>query len=204
MTQRLEIHPTHPQARRVAQVAELLRGGGVVVYPTDTAYALACHLGDKAALDRIVRLRQLDKKHQFTLACRDLSELGVYARVDNAGYRLLRRLTPGPYTFVMKATRDVPRRLLHPKRKTIGLRVPDNVIAQEILAGVGEPLMTTTMQLPGQDEALGDPYDIFEAVGRQVDLVVDGGILGTDVSTVLDLTDGAPQIIRQGLGELDL
>ncbi|MEM6999825.1 MAG: L-threonylcarbamoyladenylate synthase [Pseudomonadota bacterium] len=204
MTQRLEIHPTHPQARRVGQVAELLRGGGVVVYPTDTAYALACHLGDKAALDRIVRLRQLDKKHQFTLACRDLSELGVYARVDNAGYRLLRRLTPGPYTFVMKATRDVPRRLLHPKRKTIGLRVPDNVIAREILEGVGEPLMTTTMQLPGQDEALGDPYDIFEAVGRQVDLVVDGGILGTDVSTVLDLTDGAPQIIRQGLGELDL
>lgn len=203
MSQLLDIHPTHPQPRMIKLVAEILARGGVVVYPTDTAYALGCHLGDKAAVDRIVALRRLPKNHQFTLACRDLSELGTYARVDNVGYRLLRTATPGPFTFVLKATREVPRRLLHVKRKTIGIRVPDHAVAQAMLEVLGEPILTTTLRLPDEELPLQDPQVIYDRVGKQVDVVIDAGLATDDVSTVVDLTSAHPDILRQGAGELD-
>lgn len=177
--------------------------GSVVVYPTDTAYALACRLGDKAALERIVSLRQLPKNHQFTITCADLSLLGTYARVDNAGYRLLKRLTPGPYTFVMKATRDVPRRLLHPKKKTIGIRIPDHPISQSLLDHLGEPLLTTTVRMPDEDEPLANAYEINDRIGKQVAVVIDAGVELTEVSTVIDLTESEPRLIRQGSGEVE-
>lgn len=183
-------------------VAECLQGGGIVVYPTDTAYALACHLGDKNALERIIAIRRLSKKHQFTLACRDLSELGTYARVDNAGYRLLRRVTPGPFTFVMRATREVPRRLLHVKRKTIGVRVPDNAIALALLEMVGEPLLTTTLRLPDAEQPMTDPEEIQARLNGRVDIVIDGGLASETVSTVVDLTGSQPEITREGAGDL--
>lgn len=176
--------------------------GGIVVYPTDTAYALACHGGDKNALERIVNLRRLARHHQFTLAVRDLSELGTYAKVDNVGYRLLRRLTPGPYTFVLRATREVPRRLLHAKRRTIGMRVPDNAIAQALLAETGEPVFTTTLRLPEQTLPMTDPLEIRDALKGRVDVVIDGGILTDSLSTIVDLTGSAPEVLRQGAGEL--
>lgn len=186
-------------------VVDVLMGqpGSVVVYPTDTAYALACRLGDKAALERIVSLRQLPKNHQFTITCADLSLLGTYARVDNAGYRLLKRLTPGPYTFVMKATRDVPRRLLHPKKKTIGIRIPDHPISQSLLDHLGEPLLTTTVRMPDEDEPLANAYEINDRIGKQVAVVIDAGVELTDVSTVIDLTESEPRLIRQGSGEVE-
>ncbi len=185
-------------------VADVLRDGGVIVYPTDTAYAFACHIGDKAALERIVAIRRLHKHHQFTLACRDLSELGIYARVDNMGYRLIKRLTPGPYTFVMKATREVPRRLLHVKRKTIGMRVPDNPVVQSLLTTLGEPIFTTTVRLPDQEAAMTDARDIFEAVGKRVDVVVDAGLGLDGRSTIIDLTGHTMEIIREGMGMEEL
>lgn len=186
-------------------VVDVLMGqpGSVVVYPTDTAYALACRLGDKAALERIVSLRQLPKNHQFTITCADLSLLGTYARVDNAGYRLLKRLTPGPYTFVMKATRDVPRRLLHPKKKTIGIRIPDHPISQSLLDHLGEPLLTTTVRMPDEDEPLANAYEINDRIGKQVAVVIDAGVELTEVSTVIDLTESEPRLIRQGSGEVE-
>ena len=189
----------------VRVVVDVLMGqpGSVVVYPTDTAYALACRLGDKAALERIVSLRQLPKNHQFTITCADLSLLGTYARVDNAGYRLLKRLTPGPYTFVMKATRDVPRRLLHPKKKTIGIRIPDHPISQSLLDHLGEPLLTTTVRMPNEDEPLANAYEINDRIGKQVAVVIDAGVELTDVSTVIDLTESEPRLIRQGSGAVE-
>ncbi len=204
MTQVLHVHPTHPQPRLVKQAAALLGDGGVVVYPTDTSYALACHIGDKPALERIVAIRQLGRRHRFTLACRDLSELGVYARVDNVAYRLLKRCTPGPYTFVLKASRDVPKRLLHEKRRTIGLRVPANAIAQMLLELMGEPILTTSLRLPGEKEPLTDSDAILDAIGSQIDLIVDGGTGGTEPSTVVDLTGPAPEILRTGIGDVSL
>ncbi|MDG1937881.1 MAG: L-threonylcarbamoyladenylate synthase [Pseudomonadales bacterium] len=200
MSQFFQIHPENPQARLIRQAATIVQQGGVIVYPTDSGYALGCHLGDKQALERIRRIRQLDEKHNFTLVCRDLSELAVYAKVDNIAYRALRSHTPGPYTFVLLATNEVPRRLKHPKRKTIGLRVPDNVIAQNLLDTLGEPMMSVTLILPGDDLPLLDPYEIRSVLQQQVDLVIDGGYCGMEATSVIDLSDETPVIMRRGAG----
>ena len=202
MSQFFAIHPENPQSRLVRQACEIIRGGGVVVYPTDSAYALGCHIGDKQALEAIRRIRKLDDDHNFTLVCRDLSELGTYARVDNAAYRLLKHATPGPFTFIMEATKEVPRRLLHPKRKSIGLRVPDNLIAQALLAELGEPLMSVTLIMPGDEYPMIDPYDIRESLEHHVDLVIDGGYCGMEPTSVIDMTGDAPTVIREGLGDI--
>ena len=204
MSQFLQIHPDNPQPRHIHRVVEILRGGGVIVYPTDSGYALGCHIGDKSAMERIRRVRQLDDKHNFTLVCRDLSEIATYAKVDNSAYRLIKRLTPGPFTFILMATREVPRRLQHPKRKTIGLRVPDNHIAAAILEQLGEPIMSSTLILPGQELPETDPYDIRDTLEHHVDLVIDGGYCGIEPTTVVDLVSGEPEILRYGLGNVDL
>lgn len=201
MSQFFAVHPTHPQQRLIARACEIIGSGGLAVYPTDTTYALGCHIGDKSALDRIRQIRRLDEGHHFTLACRDLSEIAVYARVSNTSFRLLKQLTPGPFTFLLPATRETPRRLVHPKRKTIGLRVPDHPIAQALLATLGEPMMTTTMQLPGEDLPLSDPEDIRDRVGKVVDVIMDGGACGVLSTTIIDLTGDVPELVRQGLGE---
>lgn len=200
MTQILAIHPSHPQQRLIDRACEFLRGGGIAVYPTDTTYAIGCHMGDKAALDRIRQIRRLDDRHHFTIACRDLSEIALYARVDNPSFRLIKQLTPGPYTFLLPATREAPKRLVHPKRRTIGLRVPDHPILQALLATLGEPIMTTTLQLP--DEALpeSDPELIRDRLGRQVDVIIDGGACGLEPTTIIDLTAAPPVLVRAGLG----
>ena len=184
------------------QAVDIIRQGGVVVYPTDSAYALGCHIGDKNALDRIRRIRKLDARHNFTLVCRDLSEISNYARVNNRVYRLLRHSTPGPYTFILKASSEVPRRLLHPKRKTVGLRVPDNRIAAALLEDLGEPLMSVTLIMPGEDLPLIDPYDIREVLEHEVDLVIDGGYCGMEPTTVVDLVDEVPLVMRAGKGDV--
>ena len=201
MAQFFTIHPENPQSRLINQAVEIIRNGGLVAYPTDSAYALGCHIGDKHALDRIRAIRKLDKHHNFTLVCRDLSELATYARVDNQTFRLLKGHTPGPYTFILEATSEVPKRLMHPKRKTIGMRVPDNAIALALLEGLGEPLMTSSLLLPGDELPLTDPYDIRETLEHQLELVIDGGYCGMDPTTVIDLTGDAPEIIRQGCGD---
>jgi tRNA threonylcarbamoyl adenosine modification protein (Sua5/YciO/YrdC/YwlC family) len=202
MSQFFQIHPDNPQARLIRQAVDIIRNGGVVVYPTDSAYALGCHIGDKAALDRIRRIRKLDDKHNFTLVCRDLSEIATYAKVSNAVYRQLRQTTPGPYTFILLATSEVPRRLLHPKRKTVGLRVPDNAIAAALLEDLGEPLMSVTLIMPGEDLPLIDPYDIRKTLEHDVDLVIDGGYCGMEPTTVVDLADDVPVIVREGKGDI--
>jgi tRNA threonylcarbamoyl adenosine modification protein (Sua5/YciO/YrdC/YwlC family) len=201
VTRRIEIHPDNPQARLIQQAAAIIREGGVVVYPTDSAYALGCQIGDKSAMERIRRLRRLDDRHNFTLVCRDLSEIATYARVDNRVYRLLRHNTPGPYTFILKATSEVPRRLMHPKRRTVGLRVPENAIAQALLADLGEPLMSVTLIMPGDELPLIDPYEIRELLEREVDLVIDGGYCGMEMTTVVDLADDLPLVLRAGKGD---
>lgn len=203
MSQYFSVHPTHPQQRLLKQAADIIAGGGLVVYPTDTTYALGCHIGDKAALDRVRQIRRLDKHHDLTLVCRDLSELGTYARVDNTAYRILKRLTPGPYTFLLPATREVPRRLVHPKKKTIGLRVPDNPIALGLLEALGEPMMTTTMRLPDEELPLLDPEEIRERLEHAVDLVIDGGFGAVESTTVVDLTVAGGEVVRAGAGEFD-
>ncbi len=199
----LAVHPTHPQVRLLRQAVDVLQRGGLIVYPTDTTYALGCHIGDKHALERLVALRKLPKRHQFTLACRDLSELGTYARVDNAEYRILKRFTPGPFTWVLKATKQVPKRLVHEKRRTIGLRVPGHPIVQALLELLGEPIMTTSARLPEQTEAFTEAVDLAEAFGKQVDLVIDGGPCGDEPSTMVDLTTHIPEVMRQGVGDLE-
>jgi len=201
VSQFFAVHSTHPQQRLIARACEIIGGGGLAVYPTDTTYALGCHIGDKSALDRIRQIRRLDEGHHFTLACRDLSEIAVYARVSNTSFRLLKQLTPGPFTFLLPATRETPRRLVHPKRKTIGLRVPDHPIAQALLATLGEPMMTTTMQLPGEDLPMSDPEDIRDRAGKVVDVIIDGGACGVLPTTIIDLTGDVPELVRQGLGE---
>lgn len=200
MTQVLRIHPQNPQRRLVVQAVERLRAGAVLVYPTDSAYALGCHLGDKSALDRIRAIRRLDEKHNFTLVCRDLSELSTYAVVDNAAYRLLRAHTPGPYTFILRATAEVPRRLMHPKRKTIGVRVPDNPIALALLEELDEPIMSVTLVMPGDEFPLHDPEEFQQRLGRQVDLIIDGGGCGLEPTTIVDLAGPAPVVLREGKG----
>ena len=204
MSQFYQIHPQNPQPRLISHAVDIIRNSGVVAYPTDSAYALGCRIGDKNALDRIRRIRKLDDKHNFTLVCRDLSEIATYAKVNNTVYRLLRHTTPGPYTFILRATSEVPRRLLHPKRKTVGLRVPDNTIAAALLAELGEPLMSVTLIMPGDDLPLTDPYDIREVLEHDVDLVIDGGYCGMEPTTVVDLADDTPLVLRVGKGDVAL
>ncbi|MCP8898835.1 L-threonylcarbamoyladenylate synthase [Gilvimarinus xylanilyticus] len=201
MAQFFQIHPENPQPRLISQAVDIIRRGGIIAYPTDSAYALGCHIGDKMALDRIRLMRRLDKNHNFTLMCRDLSEIATYARVDNQVFRLLKAHTPGPYTFILEGTSEVPRRLRHPKRKTIGLRVPDNKIALALLEELNEPLMSSTLLLPDDEFPLTDPYDIRDTLEHQVELVIDGGFCGLEPTTVVGLTDDAPELIRQGKGD---
>jgi tRNA threonylcarbamoyl adenosine modification protein (Sua5/YciO/YrdC/YwlC family) len=202
MSQFFHIHPDNPQVRLISQAVDIIRGGGVVVYPTDSGYALGCQLGNKKALDVIRRIRKLDDKHNFTLICRDLSELGTYARVDNTAYRLIKNHTPGPYTFILKATNIVPKRLMQAKRRTIGLRVPDNNITLALLGGLDEPMMSVTMMLPGDDLPLTDPYEIRQLLEHDLDLVIDGGFCGMEPTTVIDLVDETPVIVRRGQGDI--
>lgn len=201
MAQYFEIHPDNPQLRLIKQAVEILRKGGVIAYPTDSSYALGCHIGDKQALDRIRRIRQVSKTHNFTLVCRDLSEVGVYAKVDNKVYRLLKHYTPGPYTFILEATGEVPRRMLNVKRKTIGLRVPDNPISLALLEELGQPLMSSTLLMPDTKLPLNDPYEIRQQLEHEVDLVIDGGHCELEPTTVVDLVSGIPEIIRVGKGD---
>jgi tRNA threonylcarbamoyl adenosine modification protein (Sua5/YciO/YrdC/YwlC family) len=202
MSQFFHIHPDNPQPRLLKQAVAIIRQGGVIAYPTDSAYALGCHLGDKDALQRIIRMRQLDERHHFTLMCRDLSEIATYAKVDNATYRLLKAHTPGAYTFILTASSEVPKRLMHPKRKTIGLRVPVHAICQGLLAELNEPLLTTTLQLPGATEPLFDPDEIVESLGKQLDLVINGGFGALMSTTVVDLTaESGAQVLRVGAGD---
>ena len=200
MSQLFEIHPTHPQKRLISQAVEILRQGGVVVYPTDSSYAIGCHLGDKEAMERIQRIRQLDDKHFFTLVCKDLSEIASYAKVDNTQYRTLRALTPGAFTFILQATNEVPRRLLHPKRRMIGIRVMDNPIVQALLEEFGQPILSSTMILPGKDMPETDANEIREKLEKQVDLIIDGGHCGLEPTTIINMVEVPPQLIRQGKG----
>lgn len=202
MSQYFQIHPDNPQRRLINNAVQMIRKGAVVAYPTDSAYALGCHLEDKKALDRIRRIRQVDAKHNFTLMCRDLSEISVYAKVDNACYRLLNHCTPGPYTFILPGTREVPRRLLHPKRRTIGLRIPDNVVTLALLEELGEPLMTSTLILPNESMPMTEAEDIRDKLERQLDLIIDGGHCGIDPTTVVDMTGDVPLVVRVGRGDV--
>ena len=201
MSQYFVVHPANPQRRLIHQAAQLLRQGSVVVYPTDSCYALGCHLGDKDSMERIRRIRQAGKDHNFTLVCRDLSEIATYARVDNPTFRLLKAYTPGAYTFILEATREVPRRLQHPKRKTIGIRVPDHPVPRAMLAELGEPIMSSTLILPGDDAPLTDPLEMRARLEHQVELVMDAGPCGVEPTTVVDLTGGAPRLLRIGRGD---
>lgn len=203
MSQFFQIHPENPQLRLINQAVDIIRKGGVIAYPTDSAYALGCHIGDKKALERICRIRKLDPKHNFTLMCRDLSELSNYAVVDNSVYRMLKQVTPGAYTFILKASREVPRRLLQAKRKTIGLRVPDNAISLALLEALGEPMMSVSLILPGDDYPEIDPYMIRERLEHDVDLVIDGGYCGMEMTSVIDFADDDDMtVVRVGKGEL--
>jgi tRNA threonylcarbamoyl adenosine modification protein (Sua5/YciO/YrdC/YwlC family) len=199
----LAIHPQDPQQRLLAQAAEAVREGGVVAIPTDSCYALGCRLGDKDAVERIRRIRGVDDRHHLTLMCRDLSEIAQFARVDNAQYRLLKATTPGSYTFILEGTKELPRRVLHPKRKTIGLRVPDHRVAQALLAELGEPLLTSTLMLPGDEAPLTEGWEIQDRLDNQLEMILDGGYCGTEPTTILDLTSLPPELIRAGRGALE-
>lgn len=203
MSQFFTIHPDNPQPRLITQVVDIIQKGGVVIYPTDSGYALGCPLESKTAVERIRRIKQLDDRHHLTLVCKDLSELSRYAKVDNVAYRLIKSHTPGPYTFILKGTSEVPRRFMHAKRKTIGLRVPDNRIAQDMLEGLGEPIMSSTLILPGEDMPLTDPYEIRDILGNQVDAIIDGGFCGMDETTIVDFTGDVPEVVREGAGIAD-
>lgn len=201
MAQYLEIHPRNPEPRLIKRAVKVLLDGGVIIYPTDSTYALGCQIGDKSALERIRRIRQLADRHNFTLVCSDLSAISTYAKVPNSAYRLLKAHTPGPYTFILPATAEVPRRLMHPKRKTIGLRVPDNIVAQALLAEFGEPIMSTSLILPGETDPLNDIYEIRERLENNVDLIIDCGSCGIEATTVVDLVDSGVKVIRMGKGD---
>jgi tRNA threonylcarbamoyl adenosine modification protein (Sua5/YciO/YrdC/YwlC family) len=201
MSQFFQLHPDNPQLRLIKQAAQVIHAGGIVALPTDSCYALVCHLDDKDAVARLRRLRGVDDKHHLTLLCRDLSEISQYAKVDNRQYRLLKATTPGPYTFILEATKEVPRRLSHPSRKTIGLRVPENRIAHALLEELGQPLLGTTLMLPGDDTALTDADAIRERLERQIELIIDGGACSLEATTIIDLTSDEPVLIRQGRGE---
>ncbi|REG82980.1 L-threonylcarbamoyladenylate synthase [Marinomonas pollencensis] len=201
MSQFFQIHPENPQVRLIKQAAQVVRAGGVIAYPTDCGYSLGCHLGDKAAMDRIKSIRRLDDKHNFTLVCRDLSEISTYARFDNHLYRLLKNNTPGPYTFIFHATSVVPRRLMHPKRKTIGIRIPDNRIVSALLDELAEPLMSVSLILPNETEPMTDPYDIRDTLEHALDLVIDGGFCGLEPTTVVMMDSDKVDVVRVGAGD---
>ena len=201
MSQFFYVHPDNPQARLISQAVAIIRDGGVIIYPTDSGYALGCQIENKQALERICQIRRLDDKHNFTLVCRDLSELSIYARVDNTMFRLLKNNTPGAYTFIFKETKEVPRRLMNPKRKTIGMRVPDNKIALDLLEALGEPLMSTTLILPGNEMAEADPEAIRDQLEHAVDLIMNGGYLGEQPTTVIDFSDDDIKIARVSAGD---
>lgn len=201
MSQFFQIHPDNPQARLIKQAAQIIHSGGIVALPTDSRYALVCHLDDKAAVEKLRRIRGIDEKHHLTLLCRDLSEIAEYARVDNRQFRLLKAATPGPFTLILEATKSVPRRLSHPSRKTIGLRVPENAIAHALLEALGQPLLGATLILPGDDEMLNDAESIRARIEKQVDLIIDGGACSLEPTSVIDLTGPEPVLIRQGRGD---
>jgi tRNA threonylcarbamoyl adenosine modification protein (Sua5/YciO/YrdC/YwlC family) len=203
MSQFFSIHPENPQIRLIKQAVGIIREGGIIVYPTDSCYALGCQLGDKDAMTRIRAIRQVDERHHFTLVCRDLSEIAQYAKVDNRQYRLLKANTPGSYTFILQATREVPRRLQHPKRNTIGLRVPDHPVVTALLAELDEPLLSSTLMLPGDELPMTDPLEIRDRLERQVDLILDAGSCGVEMTTVIDLTEEVPVLIRAGKGAVE-
>jgi tRNA threonylcarbamoyl adenosine modification protein (Sua5/YciO/YrdC/YwlC family) len=203
MSQFFQIHPENPQHRLIQQAAGIVRKGGVIAYPTDSAYALGCRLGDKDALEQIRRIRQLDAKHNFTLMCKDLSEIATYAKVSNQAYRSLKAHSPGPYTFILTATNEVPRRILHRKRRTVGIRVPDNAIALALLQELDEPLLSVTLRMPGDEYPLMDPREIRDTLQSQVELVIDGGFCGIEATTVVDLLEDVPRVVREGRGSID-
>ncbi len=202
MSQYFKVHPVNPQLRLLSRAAEIVREGGIVVYPTDSSYAFGWHLGDKAALERVRRLRGIERDHDFTLACRDLSDIATYARVDNWAYRLLKSLTPGPFTFILRATNELPKRLQDPKRRSIGIRVPDHLIAQGLLTALGEPLMSSTLLLPGDPFPMTDPEDIRDRLQKHVDLIIDGGHCGAEPTSVLDLSQDEVVVVRKGKGDV--
>ena len=201
MSQFFTVHPTHPQPRLIKQAVEIVRAGGVIAYPTDSSYALGCHIGDKAAMERIRTIRKVDERHHFTLVCRDLSEIGQYAKVDNVQYRLLKAHTPGSYTFILRATRELPRRLAHPKRSTIGVRVPDHPVTHALLAALDEPLLSSTLIAPGETVPMNDPEQIRERLEHQLDLIIDAGPCGIEPTTVIDLSEDGPILVRAGKGD---
>ncbi len=202
MAQFFSVHPEQPQPRLVRQAAEILRAGGIAAFPTDAAYSLGCRIGDAEAVARIRAIREVDERHHFTLMCRDLSEIATYARVDNAQFRLLKATTPGSYTFILEGTKELPRRILHPKRRTIGLRIPAHPLPLALLTELDEPMLTSTLMLPGDDLPLNDPEDIRDRLERRIDLVIEAGACGLEMTTVVDLTGPAPELVRAGRGPL--
>jgi len=201
MAQFFDIHPDNPQPRLIRRAVDILLEGGAIIYPTDSSYALGCQIGAKDAMERIRRIRNLDEKHNFTLVCRDLSEITTYAKIDNQAFRMLKRLTPGAYTFIFEGTREVPRRLMHPRRKTIGIRIPDNAICRELLSTLDRPILSTTLILPGDDLPMTDPYEMRDLLGHQVDLIIDGGFCGFEPTTIVDMTGETPAVVRVGKGD---
>ncbi len=200
MSQYFEIHPESPQLRLIHRAVDIIRKGGVIVYPTETSYAIACHLGDKQALDKIRRIRQLDDKHNFTLVCKDLAQVSTFTKISNDAYRLIKSLSPGAFTFILEATREVPRRLQHPKKKTVGIRIPDHPVAQLLVQELGEPLFSTTLLLPGEDEGMTDPYEIKSKLDNDLDLIIDAGIIDFEQTTIIEFSAEGAEIIRQGKG----
>lgn len=202
MAQYFQIHPENPQLRLVHRAVDIIRNGGVVVYPTDSSYALGCQMGEKQALDTIRRIRRLDDRHNFTLVCKDVAQISNFAKIGNDAFRLVKSVTPGPFTFILKATREVPRRLQHPKRKSVGIRIPDHPVVQCLLDELGEPLFSSTLILPGDQEAFANPYDIRERMEHEVELIIDSGNVGYSPTTVVNLTGKNPEVIREGKGDL--
>ncbi|MFM7294046.1 MAG: L-threonylcarbamoyladenylate synthase [Burkholderiales bacterium] len=204
MSQFFVLHPTHPELCLIKRAVEIVRQGGLIAYPTDSCYALGCHIGDKTAMERIRRIRGVDERHQLTLICRDLSEIGTFAKLDNSQYRLLKSHTPGAYTFILKATRELPRRLAHPKRATIGVRVPDHVVASALLAELGEPILSSTLILPEALEPLNDAEAIRDALEHQLDVILDGGACGIEPTSIIDLSQDTPALVRRGKGDVSV
>jgi tRNA threonylcarbamoyl adenosine modification protein (Sua5/YciO/YrdC/YwlC family) len=200
MAQFFQIHPENPQLRLIHRAVEILRNGGVIAYPTDSSYAIACHIGDKQAMDKIRLIRQLDDKHNFTLVCKDLAQVSNFTKIGNDAYRLIKTLTPGPFTFLLDATREVPRRLQHPKKKTIGIRIPNNAVALLLVKELEEPLLSTSLILPNEQDGMVDPYDIRDKLEHQLDLVIDAGIIEFEQTTIIEISGNGPEIIRQGIG----
>jgi tRNA threonylcarbamoyl adenosine modification protein (Sua5/YciO/YrdC/YwlC family) len=200
MAQFFAIHPENPQLRLIHRAVEIVREGGVIAYPTDSSYAIGCHIGDKQSMDRIRRIRQLDDKHNFTLVCKDLAQVSTFTKIGNDAYRMIKALTPGPFTFILEATREVPRRLQHPRKKTIGVRIPDHPVAMLLVKELEEPLLSTSLILPGESDGLSDPYEIRERLEHQLDLVIDAGNIEFVQTTMIEFTNKGPEIIRQGIG----